>query len=155
MFPLWSRVIPLWNRATSPLRVLLPLQSSGSTSDGPSTSASVLPTSEGALATESGPFYHRIRTSTQEFELFHIRSRVLLLLQSSGSTSEDAPATESGSFYHRIRTVTQEPESFHIRNPICPTTQIRWFHIRNRAIPPLNPARNLKSQGEFTASRQI
>ena len=70
-------------------------------------------------------------------------------------TSEGASAAEFGPFYHRIRTVTQEPESFYIRNPICPTSESDLFHIRNRAIPPLNPARNLKSQGEFTASRQI
>ena len=49
--PLWSRVIPLWNRATPPLMVLLPLYP-------------FYPTSEGALATEFGPFYHRIRTVT-------------------------------------------------------------------------------------------
>ena len=71
------------------------MQSSGSTSDGPSTSASVLPTSEGAPATESGPFNHRIRTATQEPELFHIRNLICS---------------------------TTESELSH-RNPICSTTE--------------------------------
>ena len=126
----------LWNRATPPLRVLLPLYPFYSTS-------------EGAPATESESFYHRIRTATQDSESFHIRSRVLLPMQSSGSTSEGHSTTES-------ELPHQEPESFHIRNPICPTSEPGLsHHIKNRSIPPLNPARNLKSQGEFTASRQI
>ena len=105
----------LCNRVVPPLMVLLPLHP-------------FYPTSEGAPAAESGPFNHRIRTATQEPELFHIRNPICS---------------------------TTEPELFHLRNPICPTTESELFLIRNRAIPPLNPARNLKSRGEFTASRQI
>ena len=42
-----------------------------------------------------------------------------------------------------------------IVNQAIRTKTTELFHLRNRSIPPLNPARNLKSQGEFTASRQI
>ena len=49
------------NRVVSPLRVLLPLYPCN-------------PTSEGASATEFWPFYHRIRTVTQEPESFYIRN---------------------------------------------------------------------------------
>ena len=146
-----------------------PLKSGGSTLEsGYPSLESCYFTSEGAPATESGgllplcPFYHTSECPpATESELPHrnpSRSTsgvgcsylcnrvvpplmVLLPLYPCYPTSEGAPATEFGPFYHRIRTATQEPELFHI--------------IRNRAIPPLNPARNLKSQGEFTASRQI
>ena len=122
-----SWVIPLRNRVTTPLKVLLPLNPS------PSTTESELPHRNPSCSTSGvGCSYLCNRVVSPLM--------VLLPLYPCCPTSEGAPATESGPFYHQIRTATQEPE---------------LFHIRNRAIPPLNPARNLKSQGEFTASRQI
>lgn len=119
------------------------------------------PTSEGLSTTESElPHRNPICSSSGVVCSYFCNRvvpplRVLLPLYPCYPTSEGAPATESWPFYHRIRSVTQEPESFHIRNPICPTTESESFHIRSRPIPPLNPARYLKSEGEFTASRQI
>ena len=107
-----SDVIPPFKSGGSTLEFGYPtLESCYPTSDGPSTSASVLPTAEGVPAAESGSFYRCIRATPP--------LRVLL------------------------------PP-----NPNC-QTGIRVVPHRNRAVPPLNPARNPKSQGEFTASRQI
>ena len=95
--------------------------------------------------------------------------RILLPLNPCYLTSDGAHATEFECFYHQIRTTTPpNPSCFssgirttpNLRavpppNPICPTTASELFHIMSRVVPPHNPARNLKSQGEVTASRQI
>ena len=67
------------NRVVSPLRVLLPLYPFYSTA-------------EGTPVTESETFYHRIRTATQEPELFHIRNPL-------------CPTSESDLFHLRNRAI--------------------------------------------------
>ena len=104
-----------------------------------------------------------------------LRSAVLPSLKSGGSTlesgyptqescyptSEGAPVTEFGSFYHCIcatpplRVLLPPNPKCHTGTRVVPHQESELFHLRNRSIPPLNPARNLKSRGEFTASRQI